>query len=86
METKKRKLWLIILVAFLVGVLVTISEPDLQVLADQLSGSMDRNILIFSVGLGVGIFLVLAMLRIIFKIRPSLLHRILYLPHLMREA
>ena len=70
---KKRKLWLIILVAFLVGVLVTISEPDLQVLADQLGGSMDRNVLIFSVGLGVGIFLVLAMLRIIFKIRLSII-------------
>ena len=68
---KKRKLWLIILVSLLVGTLVTISEPDLQVLAQQLEGSINKTLLISSVGIGVGIFLVLAMLRIVFKIRLS---------------
>ncbi|MCR5457256.1 MAG: DUF1538 domain-containing protein [Clostridiales bacterium] len=68
---KKRKLWLIILVSFLVGTLVTISEPDLQVLAKQLNGSINSTLLIVAVGIGVGLFLIIAMLRIVFKIRLS---------------
>ncbi|MBQ8140745.1 MAG: DUF1538 domain-containing protein [Clostridia bacterium] len=66
--TKSRKLFLIIFVSFFVGVLITVSEPDLQVLANQIS-SIPNLILILSVGVGVGLFLVVAMLRIIFKIK-----------------
>ncbi len=66
--TKSRKLWLIILVSFFVGVLITVSEPDLTVLANQVS-SIPNLILILSVGIGVGLFLVVAMLRIIFKVK-----------------
>ena len=66
--TKSRKLWLIVLVAFFVGVMITVSEPDLQVLANQIS-SIPNMVLILAVGIGVGIFLVIAMLRILFRIR-----------------
>lgn len=66
--TSSRKLWLVVSVAFLVGVMITVSEPDLQVLANQIS-SIPNLTLIFSVGVGVGIFLVLALLRIVFGIR-----------------
>ncbi len=66
--TKSKKLWIIILVSFFVGVMITISEPDLTVLAGQIS-SIPAMTLILSVGLGVGVMLVVAMLRIVFKIR-----------------
>ncbi len=65
---KTRKLWFVILVAFILGVIVTISEPDLVVLADQVP-SVPSFVLIGAVGIGVGIFLVLALIRIIFRIK-----------------
>ena len=66
--TKSRSLFTVIFVSFFVGVLVTVSEPDLQVLANQIS-SIPNLILILSVGIGVGLFLVVAMLRILFGIK-----------------
>ena len=50
--TKKRKVWLILIVGFLLGLLVTISEPDLQVLANQLP-AVPNMTLILSVAVGV---------------------------------
>ena len=70
--TRSKKLWLIVLVGFLVGVIVTISEPDLTVLAQQVPGVPNMT-LILSVAIGVGIFLVVALLRILFRIRMSYL-------------
>ena len=70
--TKSRKLWLVIVISFIMGVLVTISEPDLHVLAEQVSG-VPNSALIYSVAVGVGLFLVVAMLRILFKVRLSYL-------------
>lgn len=64
---KTRKLWKIILIGFVLGVVITISEPDLQVLAGQVP-SVPNAVLILSVAVGVGIFLVLALLRILFGI------------------
>ena len=66
--TKTKKLWLILLVSLFVGVMITISEPDLTVLAEQIS-SINKWVLILSVALGVGIMLVVAMLRIVFKVK-----------------
>lgn len=58
---------LIALIAFLLGFLITISEPDLQVLAQQVP-SIPNMTLIIAVALGVGLFLVLALLRMLFSI------------------
>ena len=66
---RSKKLWIIIPVCFLVGVLITVSEPDLQVLADRLVEVMDRWTLIITIGVGVGVFLVIAFLRIVLKIQ-----------------
>ena len=66
--TSTRKVWVIVLVSFIVGVMITISEPDLTVLANQLT-SIDNYALILSVALGVGIMLVIALLRILFRVR-----------------
>lgn len=68
--TKSRKLWFIIFISFLVGAIITIAEPDLTVLAQQVNG-IDNFIIIGAVAIGVGIFLVLAMLRILFGMRLS---------------
>ena len=65
--TRSKKLWLIMLISFLVGIIITISEPDLQVLAEQVPGVPNMT-LILAVALGVGIFLVVALLRILLRI------------------
>ncbi len=75
--TKSKKLWVIILVSFFVGVMITISEPDLTVLAGQIS-SIPAMTLILSVGIGVGVMLVVAMLRIVFKIKLKFLLMLFY--------
>ena len=66
--TKTRKLWIILPTGFLLGALITVSEPDLQVLAGQVQ-SIPNNALIFSVAGGVGLFLTLALLRILLGVR-----------------
>lgn len=64
--TKSRNLAMIIFIAFLLGFIVTISEPDLQVLAGQVP-AVPNMTLILSVAFGVGVFLVLALLRMLFS-------------------
>ena len=66
--TKSKSLLIIIFVSLFVGTMITVSEPDLQVLAGQLS-SIPSPLIIWSVAAGVGLLLVVAMLRILFKIR-----------------
>ncbi len=65
--TQTRKLFLIIPLSFLLGFIITVSEPDLQVLAQQVP-SVPNAVLIVSVAAGVGIFLVVALLRMLFSI------------------
>ncbi len=72
----KNKIWATFL-GFLMGFLVTIAEPDLQVLAEQVP-AVSNLTLILTVAIGVGIFLALAVLRIVFKIDLSILLMILY--------
>lgn len=64
--TKKQQMFLLIVVFFLFGAFITIAEPDLSVLADQVPG-LPSWILITSIGIGVGIFLVIGALRILFQ-------------------
>ena len=61
--TKSKNLKLLLAVCFALGVLITVAEPDLTVLADQVGSKL---IIIF-VGLGVGLFLVLSILKIVLK-------------------
>jgi hypothetical protein len=62
--TKKRKLWFLVLTAFFIGLFITVAEPDLQVLAGQIP-QVPNLVLIVSVGVGVGLFLVVALLRML---------------------
>lgn len=65
--TKSRNLTFILLISFLLGFIVTISEPDLQVLAGQVP-AVPSMVLILSVALGVGLFLMFALMRMLFSI------------------
>ncbi|MDR0663347.1 MAG: DUF1538 domain-containing protein [Spirochaetaceae bacterium] len=76
--TKTPNLVLIISVSFIMGLVITIAEPDLQVLAQQVPSINPSILLIITVGVGVGIFLVMAVLRILFKIRLSVMLLIAY--------
>ncbi len=61
---RKRRKWLILVVSVIVGIVITISEPDLIVLADELT-SIPNLLLIGLVALGVGIFLLIGVYRIV---------------------
>ena len=75
--SKSKKVWLALLVGFTMGVIITISEPDLQVLAEQVP-SVPNMVLILTVALGVGLFLALAIVRIKYQISLSKLLIVLY--------
>ena len=76
--SKSKRIITVILIGFIMGVIITISEPDLQVLAEQVPGVPNLT-LILTVAIGVGIFLALAIVRILFQIDLSKLLIILYL-------
>lgn len=69
---KTGKMGLVVLFGFVLGLVVTIAEPDVRVLATQIDlvsdGQIPKNLLIYTVALGVAIFVALAMLRIILNI------------------
>ena len=68
--TRSKNLLLIIGIGLLIGTVITIAEPDLKVLATQVPAVPDM-VLILTVAVGVGLFLVVAMLRTIFRIKLS---------------
>lgn len=65
--TKSTRIVILVAVCFLMGVLITVAEPDLSVLAGQVSAVINPTILIFTVGIGVGLFLAIAVIRIVTK-------------------
>lgn len=67
-----------ILFGVAMGILITVAEPDLQVLSEQVP-AIPNIVLILTVALGVGLFLAAAILRILFKINLSYLLMGLYL-------
>ena len=76
--TRSKKLPVIIVISFIMGFIITISEPDLQVLAQQVP-SIPNMVLILAVATGVGAFLIIALLRMLFSIALRHLLVIFYL-------
>ncbi len=76
---KKGKFKTLFLVCFIMGVCVTIAEPDLSVLASQTKEVFQSTTLIVTVGIGVGAFLLLAVLKIVFRISLAHLMTFFYL-------
>ncbi len=74
-----KKLWLIAFLAFVIGIVVTVAEPDLWILAGQVPDIKPSTLLIFTVALGVGIFLMIAVLRIVFGVNLNIILMIFYI-------
>ncbi len=70
--SKSKKIWIIAIISLLMGALITVAEPDLQVLSNQVP-SIPNQVLILTVAVGVGLFLSMAVLRIVLKINLSYL-------------
>ena len=77
--SRQRKLGLLLTVCFVLGMLITIAEPDLQVLAKQVSAVMNGTVLIYAVGAGVGAFLLVAILRTVFRKQLSNILMLFYM-------
>jgi len=77
--SKSRQVSVLLSVSFLLGVLITVAEPDLSVLATQVSAVLNGTALIVTVGVGVGLFLILAILRIVTKTGLSKILMIFYM-------
>ena len=76
---KTRKLSIILFVALLMGFLVTIAEPDLLVLSQQVEAMINPQSFVMSVGVGVGIFLLIALLKMVFNKQLSILLLLFYM-------
>lgn len=74
---KRKNVILIVLVLIILGAVITIAEPDLKVLAEQIT-SLPTNLILIVVGLGVGIFLAIAFFRIRVKIKLKYILCFLY--------
>ena len=74
--TKTGNMLLLLVVCFFMGLLITVVEPDLSVLASQVKNMMDETLLIVVVGIGVGIFLVTSVVKMVFK--KSLSHILMF--------
>ena len=76
--SKGKRIFPIILICFVIGTIITIAEPDLQVLANQVA-SIPSQVLIWTVAIGVGVFLAVAVLRIRFHISLRRLLAVCYI-------
>jgi hypothetical protein len=69
--SKTGKFKTLLLICFVMGVFITIAEPDLSVLADRVAGVIDSLALKVAIGMGVGLFLVFSIFKIVFRISLS---------------
>ena len=76
---KTKKIQIITIVCFVMGLLITIAEPDLSVLGSQVKAVINPTLLIGFVGIGVGLFLVIAILKICFKKDLSMMLMFFYM-------
>ena len=76
--SKTKKVAIIVIISVIVGFLITIAEPDLQVLAGQ-APAIPGNVLILTIAIGVGLFLTIALLRVLFKVKLSTVLIVLYI-------
>lgn len=74
----KSKVYLLIGVCLILGITITIAEPDLSVLATLVQGAIPYRTTIITISIGVGIFLAFAVIRVFFKIKLKYLILLLY--------
>ena len=80
--TRKKRLWMIIVFGFLLGFLINVAEPDLLILARQVSevtsGALSQTSIVVVVSIGVGLLVVVGLTRIIFRVPLNKLLTVLY--------
>lgn len=84
--TSKKNLKLLLSVSFLIGFMITIAEPDVQVLAGQignLSANVNKWTLVIMIALGVGFFVTLGLCRTVLSLK---LRRVLIISYLFLFA
>ena len=74
---KSKNIWFIIIISFFIGAFIVIAEPNLHVYAEQIP-KVNNNLFILVVGLGIGVFFVLGILRTLFKIKAKYIFSITY--------
>ena len=79
---KSNRLWYVILIGFLLGFFVNIAEPDLQVLAAEVSDVMGGYIslmtILVTVSIGTGLMLALGVTRIVKSVPLNIVFIIIY--------
>lgn len=79
---KSNKLWIIVIVGLIIGFFISIAEPDLQILAHQVSlvtqGAIKYIEILVMVSIGIGALLVIGLLRILYNLKINILLTILY--------
>lgn len=73
---KKKNFFFVIAMTFILGVLVTIAEPDLSVLSSQIG--ISEQIIVWTIGIGVGVFLVVGVIRVLFHLSLNTLFLAFY--------
>lgn len=66
---KKGKVILLLIVAFVLGVAITVAEPDLSVLSYLVQDAINPKLVVYTIAVGVGIFMLIAVLRVFLKMR-----------------
>ncbi len=77
--SKTGSLKLVLIVCFFMGFCITVAEPDLSVLASLVKNVVNEAVLIGVVGFGVGLFLLIAILKIVFRKNLSLFLMLFYM-------
>ena len=73
------RIWLLAFISFIIGIIITIAEPDLQILATQVEPQITGIVLILAVSVGVGLFLLIALLRIILGVHLGIILLVFYI-------
>lgn len=80
---KTRKIGKVVGLGFILGFLITVAEPDLLILANQVSeamgGTIAPNFIVGVVSVGVGVMIAIGFLRILFDIKFSYTFTFVYL-------
>ncbi len=79
--TRRRNLPLILFASFAIGFAITVAEPDVQVLATQVlsvAPDLNKDLLLCMIAIGVGLFLVVAMIRVVMQLSLRMLFLVFY--------
>ena len=80
--SKSNKVWIMVVAGLILGFLISVAEPDLQILAHRVSsvtgGSISNVSILLVVSAGIGVMLVVGFLRIVYNLSIRLIFLIFY--------